>query len=199
MCLSPWGQWTCRPTATPRDGVPPNRGLNTGFCEHFAGLCFWRLSLADGHAPALVGLLTSELRFARPSRHMGRKRRQATMAWRLGNPLSSVTAAGPFQTCTGFPVRRPLPQEQPTTNAQSNAMILAKRRRIVKRSAKVFLLRRQALRVVDRCRVRETHRRAQYRTIYGAFHAPYAITENRKPALTPSLPAASSTARHSAV
>ncbi len=74
---------------------------------------------------ALVGLLTSEfgpsgLLVFMPA--MEADTMSLTMARRLDGPLlltkHSVTAAGPSRNRTGFPVRRTLPRERPTTNAQ---------------------------------------------------------------------------------
>ena len=88
----------------------------------------------DGPFPALAeaGMLcvgrSSDFRGRShmPSRrHSGVKSRNRMRQWRgdcgtASYPKSSVTAAGPSRNRTGFPVCRPLPQERPTTNAQSN-------------------------------------------------------------------------------
>ncbi len=82
-------------------------------------------SLAKHACNALVGLLTSEfgpsgLLVFLPALETGMM--ILTMARRLDGPLlltkHSVTAAGPSRNRTGFPVRRTLPRERPTTNAQ---------------------------------------------------------------------------------
>jgi hypothetical protein len=71
---------------------------------------------------ALVGLLTSEPRTASPSRLI-RPCFQAfpdNGVWKRSN-VRSVTAAGPFRSHTGFPVRRPgrRPRPPPTLGTRS--------------------------------------------------------------------------------